>query len=226
MIHEYLSYIEDDPQLYAVLKDKLPQFERLSPAQVEKLVFWLKSLQNYYPKSEAGVTHYDEFTDKLENLRNSPEQITLQRRASRSLLKGIALCVIAGLLLAIALANLLGGQMWLGIGCLGAAISCILVAESKLMKNALIISKEQDRKYFLASIRAARSCNELDWAGLFAYSPAMQLGPRSADDTKRIDNELAVLTGRLRAALYNDKYFEYSSNLRIADSARSEVERG
>lgn len=220
MINEYLSYIEEDPQLYAVLKDKLPQFERLSPAQVEKFIFWLKSLQTYYPKSEASATYCSEFADKLENLRNSSEQINLQRSANRSLLKGIALCVIAGLLLAIVLACLLGGQMWLGMGFLGAAVGCILVATSTSIKTAIVISKEQDRKYFLASIRAARACNELDWAGFFAYSPAMQLGPRSAEDEKRIEGEMAELTGQLRAALYNDEYFEYSSSLKTAESAR------
>jgi len=210
MYNEYLSYLKEDAKLYAVLKEKLPELQRLSSVQIEKLVFYLKSLHSYYPKSENHVAFLSEFSDKLENLRNNSEQVVLQRRAGAAVLKGIACCVFAGALLAVALAALLGGQMSVGVGCLVACGACILFADSKLFRTALVLSKEQDRRYFLSSIRTANACNELDWAGLFSYNHASKTGPHSDADLARLNTEVGELTGKLRAALYNDEYFQYS----------------
>lgn len=210
MDNEYLSYLKEDAKLYAVVKNKLPELQRLSSAQIEKLVFYLKSLHGYYPKSENHVAFHSEFSDKLEKLRNSSEQVALQRQAGAALLKGVACCVFAGVLLAVALAALLGGQIGVGVGFLVAVGACILFADSKLLRKALLLSKEQDRKYFFSSIRAANACNELDWAGLFSYNQASKTGPHSDADLARLNAEVGDLTGRLRTALYNDEYFQYS----------------
>ena len=210
MSNEYLSYVEEDAKLYALVKDKLPELQRLNSLQIEKLVFYLKSLHNYYPKSENHVAFHSEFSDKLEKLRNSAEQVALQRQAGSAVLMGIMCCVFAGGLLAVALASLLSGQMSVGIGSLVVAGACILFADGKLLRKALLLSKEQDRKYFLSSIRAAKACNEFDWAGLFSYNQATKTGPHSDSDLARLDVEIGDLTNRLRAALYNDEYFQYS----------------
>lgn len=210
MDNEYLNNLKEDGKLYAVVKDKLPELQSLSSAQIEKLVFYLKSLHGYYPKSENHVAFHSEFSDKLEKLRNSPEQVALQRQAGAAVLKGIACSVLAGMLLVVALAALLGGQTGVGIGFLVAGGACILFADSKLLRKALLLSKEQDRRYFLSSIRAANACNELDWAGLFSYNQASKTGPHSDADLALLYAEVGELTGRLRAALYNDEYFQYS----------------
>jgi lysylphosphatidylglycerol synthetase-like protein (DUF2156 family) len=211
MDNQYLSYLNEDAKLYAVVRDKLPELQRLSPAQVERLVFYLKSLHGYYPKSENHIAFWSEFSDKLEKLRNSPEQQGLQRQTGAALLKGIACCIVAGVLLAGALAALLDGQSGVAAGLLGAAVACVLLADAKLLRKALLLSKEQDRKYFLSSIRAARACNELDWAGLFSYNGASKTGALSDADEARLHAEVGDLTEKLRAALYNDEYFQYSS---------------
>lgn len=207
---EYLSYLKEDAKLYSVVKDKLPELQLLSSAQVEKLVFYLKSLHSYYPKSENHVAFHSGFSDKLEGLRNSAEQVALQRRAGAAVLKGIACCVFAGALLAAAVAALLGGQIAVGVGFLVAVGAIILFADSRPLRKALLLSKEQDRKYFLSSIRTANACNELDWAGLFSYNQASKTGPQSDADLARLEAEVGDLTSRLRAALYNDEHFQYS----------------
>lgn len=211
MNNQYLSYLKEDAKLYAVVGDKLPELQRLSSAQLEKLVFYLKSLHGYYPKSENHVAFLSEFSNNLGNLRNGPEQVALQRQAGATLMKGIACCVFAGVLLAVALAALLGGQIGFGAGFLGAAGACVLLGDTKLLRKALLLSKEQDRKYFLSSIRAAKACNELDWAGLFSYNQASKTGALSDADEARLYAEVGDLTEKLRAALYNDEFFQYSS---------------
>lgn len=211
MNNEYLSYLKEDAKLYAVVKDALPELQRLSSAQIEKLVFYLKSQHAYYPKSENHVAFLSEFSDKLEKLRNSSEQIALQRQVRVVVMKGIACCVFSGVLLAVALASLLGGKIGVCVGFLVAVGACILFADSKFLRKALLLSKEQDRKYFLSSIRTASACNELDWAGLFSYHHASKTGQHSDADLVRLEAEVGDLTGGLRAALYNDEYFQYSS---------------
>ena len=211
MDNPYLSHIKEDPKLNAVVSDALPEIQRLNSTQIEKLVFYLKSLHGYYPKSENHTSHWSEFADKLDKLRNSPEQLTLQRHTGSALLKGIVCCVLGGVLLAVALAALMGGQTGIGVGCLAVVGACVLFADAKFFRKAILISKEQDRKYFLSSIRAANACNELDWAGLFSPSNASKSGPLSDEDVALLAAQVAELTEKLRVALYNDEYFQYSS---------------
>lgn len=211
MENPYLSYIRDDPKLNAVVRDALPELQRLSSTQIEKLVFYLKSVHGFYPKSENHTSYWSEFADKLDKLRNSPEQLTLQRQTTSALLKGIVCCVLGGVLLAVALAALAGGQTGIGVGFLAVAGACIVLADAKCFRKAVLTSKEQDRKYFLSSIRVANACNELDWAGLFSYNKASKSGPLSDEDEALLAAQGAELTEKLRAALYNDEYFQYSS---------------
>ena len=220
MDNQYLSYLQEDEKLYAVVSDRLPELQRLSSTQIERLVFYLKSLHGYYPKSENHVAYWSEFSEKLDKLRNSPERLGLQRQTGAALLKGIACCVLAGVFFAAALVALLSSQTGIGIGFRGAAVACVLLADAKLFHNkAHQLSKEQDRKYFLSSVRAAKACNELDWAGLFSYNKASKSGGLSDADDARLTDEVGDLTERLRAALYNDEYFQYSSaKLKVAES--------
>lgn len=147
MDNEYLSYLKEDTKLYALVNDNLPELQCLSAAQIEKLVFYLKSLHGYYPENGNDVASHLKFSNKLEQLRNSSEQVALQRQAGVAVLKGIVSCVFTGALLVVALAALLDGQMGIGVGLLVAVGACILFADHKLLRKALLLSKEQDRKY-------------------------------------------------------------------------------
>jgi hypothetical protein len=134
--------------------------------------------------------------------------------------KGIACCTFAGLLLAGAALAAIGGQAGVAVGVLVVSGFLIIYAEGKLFRKAILISKEQDRKFFLSSIRSAKACNELDWSGLFAYNRASKSGPQSDADIARTHVEIGRLSAELRAALYNDEYFQYSpTELRSYDKA-------
>jgi hypothetical protein len=220
MNNEYFSAVEDDAGLYAVVRDKLTDLGRLSTTQIEKLVFYLKSLHSYYPKSENHVTFFSEFGTKLDKLRNTAEQVAMQRQAGSNLAMAIGCCTVAGLLLAGALLTAFGDQISVAIGLLVVSIALVLLADSRFLKKAILVSKEQERKYFLSSIRTARACNELDWAGLFTYNEVSKPGTQSDADLARTNAEVGRLTAQLRAALYNDEFFQYSpTELRVNDKS-------
>lgn len=222
MNNEYFTTVEDDTRLYALVQDKVPDLSQLSATQIEKLVFYLKSLHTNYPKSENHVAFYSEFTAKLDKLRNTPEQLAMQHQAGANLVKAIGCCTIAGLLFAGALFAVFGGQTSIAIGILVVSVALVLIADSRFLKKAILVSKEQDRKFFLSSIRAAKACNELDWAGLFAYNEVSKSGTQSDADLALTNAEIGRLTAQLRAALYNDEFFEYSPK-ELQESKKSDV---
>ncbi|UIF89272.1 hypothetical protein KAF44_30325 (plasmid) [Cupriavidus necator] len=148
MDNQYLSVIKEDAELYGVVKEQLPELQRLSATQVERFVFYLKSLHTYYPKSENHTAFWSDFEDKLTKIRNSAEQVELQRRASANNIKAIAMFVFAGLLLGVALALCFADNFGIAIGFFLAAGALIVFADTRFIVRAINLYKEQDRKYF------------------------------------------------------------------------------
>ena len=208
---EYLSYVEQDATLLEAVAPVLPALRSLSAEQVETLVFYLKSLHSYYPSSENHVAHLERFSERLKTIRESAEQTTLQRKASAKLFKAMATGVVAGVLLAVGGVALLGSAQW-GAVLIAAAVGIFVLAEVRYGKPALEAAKEQDRRYFLECIRAARACNELDWSGLFSYNGVTQPGPQSDAAIEQTRLRIAALSAQLRNALYNDEYMQYSAH--------------
>jgi hypothetical protein len=209
--NEYLSQIENDVVLHGAIRDSIPKLQTLDAVRIEKLVFYLKSIHSFYPRSENHVSFHSEFSDKLDALKASTEQIDYQSRTRAAMFKGSICLIFAGLLIGVALATFLSGQKMMAVGSLVLAIILFVLADSRFFVKAILLSKEQDRRYFLNSIRSARACNELDWAGLFSHNKASKTGPHSDEDLARLNAEVAELTAQLRSALYNDEYFQYSS---------------
>ena len=118
---EYFSYVEQDPSLHELLAPALPALRTLTAEQVETLVFYLKSLHSYYPASANESENWLGFSERLRVIRESPQQTTLQRKASSKLLKGMATCVVAGVFLTLGIALLAGGLTLGG----GALIACL-----------------------------------------------------------------------------------------------------
>ena len=212
MGNEYIHEIDSDDDLNAIVGDRLTPLKHLTFTQIEKLVFYLKSLHTYYPKSENQVSFWSDYETKLREIGNSPEQVALQRKASDEMLKAMGYCVLAGILLAGAALAFFIEQKAASVGLLVISGAAILFADIRHMTQATIISKEQDRRYFLMCIRTAKACNELEWSGLFSYNKASKEGPLSNADEAKINEEISRLTSELRAALYNDEYFHYSLN--------------
>lgn len=137
----------------------------LSADQCEQAIHWLKALKT---KDSAAARPASEFPAVLNELRNSLEQIDLQRRGHRKLwlAKGISI------LLALVLAGAVGlaiAHNWLVLGmALVVALALFVVAE-RCTVSAIRIFKEQEQRYLWASIRQARSVSEINQAGIFAY---------------------------------------------------------
>ena len=135
-------------------------------------------------------------------------------------MSAMVVCVVSGMVLAASLVAFFNGQQGYGVLLGFLAAVGVFFADGKLWKKSILISKEQDRKYFLASIREAKACNELDWAGLFAYHKASTIGSHSDEDVRLCEYEIGELSAKLRAALYNDEFFQYSA------ASLKEVESG
>lgn len=208
---EYFSYVERDAKLLEAVAPVLPALRSLSAEQVETLIFYLKSLHSYYLSSENHVANLEPFSERLKTVRDSAEQSALQRRASTKLLKAMATCVAAGVLLAIGAVVVFGSAPW-GGAVIAAAVGLFILAEVRYGKPALDAAKEQDRHYFLQCIRTAQACNELDWSGLFSYNGVTRPGPQSDVAIEQTRLRIAELSAQLRCALYNDEYMQYSSH--------------
>lgn len=210
MASEYLSYVKQDEELYRIVEQALPGLETLNVQQVESFIFYLKSLHGYNPASENHVAYYDRFSKQLEELRNSESQEALQTKATRLMLLAMVAGGVGGIVLAVGAVIMLGGAAGWGTTLIIAAMGLFVLAEVRFGKPALETAKEQDRRYFLESLRSARACNELDWAGLFSHNGVTQPGPQSDADIEKTGIRIAELTHQLRTALYNDEYMQYS----------------
>jgi len=207
---EYLADLQRDPDLRRITDQVLPELQRLRPDQVETLVFFLKSLHSYYPASSNDVSNWSAFDDRLKQIRESTEQKKMERRAASLLFKAMLMGGVSIAMIAAAAAALLAGAAGPALGLAGLGVGAFVLAELKFGKPAIEAAKEQDRRYFLECLRAARGCNELDWCGLFAFNGEIRPGPQSDEDLEQARLRVADLTGQLRSALYNDEYRSYS----------------
>jgi hypothetical protein len=210
MVSEYLSYVKEDEKLYRIVEPVLPGIETLNAQQIETLIFYLKSLHGYYPESKNSIFYYYHFSQQLDRLRTSESQKRLQAKAAWLIFIAMAVGGFGAIVLAVGAVALLSGTMNWGIAFIIAGLGLFAFAESRFGTRALVTAKEQDRRYFLESLRSARACNELGWAGLFSYNGVTQPGPQSNADIECTRMQIAQLTDQLRTALYNDEYMSYS----------------
>lgn len=209
---EYLGYVMEDQGLYRCIEPALPSIKTLNTQQIETLIFYLKSLHNYYPASENHVAYFDRFNNHLNKLRASESQTVLQAKATKLMLLAMVVGGLSGVIFVASLATFFAGAMTWGVALIVAALGVFVLADVKFGTPALITAKEQDRRYFLESLRSARGCNELDWAGLFSYNDVTKSGPQSDADIEHTKGRIAEMTEQLRNALYNDEYMEYTGS--------------
>ena len=211
MQDSYLEYVEKDEMLWPVVESILPRLKTLSAEQLETLVFYLKSLHDYCPTSANELQNRVAFGTRLDAIRNSSMQNDLQSKARWRLRLGILICVVAALVSLPCVLGLFSGE-WKTVTVWGLpALALFLLAEYVGFHPAIETYKQQERCYFLESIRAARACNELDWAGLFSHNGVTKPGPQSDEAIRQSQLRVTELTQQLRAALYNDEYMSYSS---------------
>lgn len=210
MQNEYLGYVEKDEGLLEVVEPILPRLRTLSEEQVETLVFYLKSLHGYCSSSANELQNRELFESRLDGIRNSSTQDNIQSKARWRLRLGVLICVVAGFLLLPCVLGLFAGE-WRVAAIWGLpALALVFLADYFGFLPAINTFKQQDRLYFLESIRTARSCSELEWSGLFAYNGETKMGSQSDEALHQTRLRIAELTQQLRTALYNDEYMDYS----------------
>ena len=85
-----------------------------------------------------------------------------------------------------------------------------LYAKADLLTlSAILISKEQDRKYFLQSIRLAKNCTELNWAGFYAMYYGFKEGYFNKEQEELHKKEIDKINRNFRNALYNEEYLDW-----------------
>jgi hypothetical protein len=207
----YKQYVEYDDELNNIFGKHFDAIEKLSKQQIEKVVFYLKSIHSYYADSWGSWQLKDVYDEKLLKIKFNEKQIELQNTALR-IMRKIALLNIFGALVLASGVIAIALKAWLvAVVLLCGFAYCYYYANKKLLVKAIETYKEQDRRYFLESIRTAKGCNELDWSGLFAYYDGQHDGPQSDKDLENTDRQVRQITQNLKDALYNDEDSRYDN---------------
>ncbi len=177
----------------------------LPPEKLEQAVRWLKLWKLDRKPLTRTHSHMDSaFRRVLDRIRESPEQLVLQNRASSLTLAARGVAVLFGVSLAITVGMFLleAAWIWRVLGIL-TAVALLLLSEA-LINSSMKVAKEQDRRYVFDCIRQAETISELSEAGLFGYlrgaHPVEGLPWNEGEARAAIAKELERLTD----ALYRD----------------------
>lgn len=182
--------------------------DTLTSDSIEKAVLWLKRIREKRqgPSPYSGQ-EYGAFYRALEALKNTPEQVSMQKAASWCAIKShlLGLVVLVCVLVFVLLYSLDISKWWTAMpGFLGWYSFDMMQEQTK---KSFVIAKEQDRRYFMQSMRMATNVDELNEAGFFMYIKSMEMdkGFDQAGSTKAARIEIQ----RMRDAIYFNNPFEY-----------------
>jgi hypothetical protein len=177
----------------------------LTPEQLEQAVRWLKIWkQKKNPRAEQrSVWDYHEWLDIV---RNTREQLRMQNRALLQLgVAGLfASAAVIVLVVATAVNYSVDDLSWGWKIFNLALVFGFLAGVKKYTLKGLMTSKEQDRRYLMASIREARTASEVAASGLFAYLPGTIWKEGQKGDNVRAHTEMRAAREQLADALYHD----------------------
>ena len=175
----------------------------LSTEDCERIIGWLKTVKRErlpQPPSRDIWT----FDKAVGELRDSPSQTEMMRKAYRhgraASAWAVLAFVIAGTAVACALAPGIG-WFWAVITFVIAIVIYIRGGQRRLFEAALVW-KEQEQRHLWESIRAARTVQELSHAGLFAFLSGASFGPGYDEATAVV--AMRRERDRLTDALYYD----------------------
>lgn len=109
--------------------------------------------------------------NRIEKIKNGPEQLKMMAAERRSWWQTIGLGVSSGLLISYTYQTFGEVSIWLTISIALLTLVLLLWAES-IAHHSAVAGKVQDRRFFLTCIREAKDVDELNEAGLFAYLPS------------------------------------------------------
>ncbi len=205
MENSYKENITVDQQLNKLFGPIFDPLESLSYEQIEKIVFYLKSIHSYNDKCDRAWANHEAFQEKLENLRNSSEQLTLMRRSKKLLIKSTLFHMANGIFFVLGVFSLFVLD-WYWSALIFTFLAYMFYKADANTLNVLLVNKEQDRRYFLSSIRLAENCTELEWCGFFAYYDGFQVGFFDEVQTETHYRNIEIISRNFRNALYNDEF--------------------
>jgi hypothetical protein len=171
----------------------------LEPEQAEVAVRWLKKW-----KLTGQPQPQNDIYLKLVQIKASSEQVSLEGRAARKTLMAGLLLVCCVAFLAVGLLLHIARVDWYWRVLLLVPIYFLGMKANSRLTEGINLYKEQDRRYLMQSLRAARTPTELNIAGLFAYLPGTTPADGSSYDEKEAMRQLALERERFGDALYND----------------------
>jgi hypothetical protein len=109
-----------------------------------------------------------EFSKKIEQIKTSPEQVREIESVSNAQIKSVLITTGSGILATLLVLSSFFSEVSGWIVAIGLIVICgAVVWAVALLQSATVLAKQQDRKYFLECIRAAKNVDELHEAGLF-----------------------------------------------------------
>lgn len=179
---------------------------KLNPEHAEKAVTWLKRAkrQKLEFKRTGGTRGDYDFAQTLNSLRNNVEQVGLQKRAYRHTIWARLWALVCGLSVAVTLGLFaVDNVAWWAWAIAVIANLTFFGISDVYAGKALDVSKEQERRYFLQSVREAERLSELLDTGLFSYLP-FGYAPGQPYNAYKATVSLAKAHEALSDALYFD----------------------
>ena len=208
MENPYKEKIMYDVVFKDLIGDKYDEIESLSYEQIERLVFYLKSIHSYDSNCENSWHYHEAYEKKLTAIRESKEQLSLMKKSRTLLRQSSFLHMINGLILSACLLTFFFSTWYWGFAFV-VLFGYVYLRSDALTLKALLANKEQDRRYFLQSIRLAKNCTELNWSGFFSYYDGFKEGYLDEIHTKIHDENVDKISRQFRNALYNEEYLDW-----------------
>jgi hypothetical protein len=149
------------------------------------------------------------FVETVDTIRNSPEQLALQKRAASLVFRAMCMSALAGAAATLAVLALVMYAMTSPIAAIaGAVVAAVVAAKTFFRAEGRIVEaahvwKEQDQRNLLGAIRAAGSAWQLNLAGFFAYLPGTNTREPGFNESASLEI-LRKEKDRMLAALSND----------------------
>lgn len=205
MENPYKEKIMYDKVFKDLVNDWSETFDSLNYEQIERLVFYLKSIHSYDSNCDYSYYNREEYEKKLNSLRDSNEQIKLMQKSKRLLRQSSFLHMINGLILSACILTFVYSSWFWSVALLF-LFGYVYYQSDFITLKALLANKEQDRRYFLQSIRLARNCTELEWSGFFSYYEGFKEGFFDDQQKKIHEENRDKISRNFRNALYNDEF--------------------
>ena len=176
----------------------------MTPAHLEKAVWWLKDWKMHQRRFNRTPFSYTDFHASMERLKTSSEFLGAARSAKRFSLGSHVTAMLFGVCASVSAVAFYSEAEWPLKW--GFAVLALFFAgwTTQLRDRARDFWQTQDRKYFIQCLRLARCTQDLNETGLFANPSAKASEPLTWAKEKKFLGEMRELQAQLGDALYFD----------------------